>query len=456
MKCGFVVAAMAMGMGVQAQERTLWQLGWDRPTPAQMRTHFRSFEGSAINGVGLVFALDQVPNRPFAETFSQTNWDPAWFESGIADLAWLSQQPNNPLNSNLLIVNVNPGDVDWFDDAGWAAIKQHFRLAAQIVRRGKLDGIAFDPEPYIQPHGAFAYSKQPQKSTKTFAEYQAKVKVRAAEIMTVMAEEAPNMKILCLHWLNSVNAAPMADGLWKPTIGQQFDLLPAWAQGWVETMPTTMRMIDGNENSYLFNDPLPFLKTSQRIRRDNARFFPAHLRAKFSQVTRVSHAIYLDAYVNPPGGTWYVDGLGGPRVRRVGANLHAAYDSGDGYAWLWGEKSKFWPSGKAATTWEQALPGLGDTMLAAKSPHLFATRALRKSCQELLVCASTPILEFLAISKFDWDRRCRSGWSDFGRCEWRMLGASDPMRSRALLCRFRQNVPCWRMRTPCDGALAKS
>ena len=64
------------------------------------------------------------------------------------------------VTDNFLIFNANPGNVDWFDDAGWKNIVDHWRIAAWIVRQSGFKGICFDPEPYAAPHAQFQYSAQ--------------------------------------------------------------------------------------------------------------------------------------------------------------------------------------------------------------------------------------------------------------------------------------------------------
>ena len=41
-----------------------------------------------------------------------------------------------------------PGDVDWFDDAQWAAVVHNFRILAQVAKLGGCVGLEFDPEQY--------------------------------------------------------------------------------------------------------------------------------------------------------------------------------------------------------------------------------------------------------------------------------------------------------------------
>ena len=121
------------------------------------------------------------------------------------------------LTDNFIMLNANPGDVDWFDDAGWRNIVEHWRIAAWVARQSGFKGILFDPEPYAPPHAQFSYSAQPERDKHTFDEYCAKARQRGREVMEAVAEEYPDITIFCF-FMNSVDAT--ATG--QPTRGGPF------------------------------------------------------------------------------------------------------------------------------------------------------------------------------------------------------------------------------------------
>jgi len=140
--------------GAQAQVRLkkLIQTGHDMPTAQQLRRDLRVMEQSPFDGVVLEIAAENVSEGvnscPFREMFANTKWERAWFRRSIADLQAL--RPTR-LTDNFANTNGNPGNVDWFDDAGWANIVDHFRTAAWVAHEGGLKGILFDAEPYVKP-----------------------------------------------------------------------------------------------------------------------------------------------------------------------------------------------------------------------------------------------------------------------------------------------------------------
>ena len=78
-----------------------------------------------------------------------------------------------------LRVNVEPGDVDWFDDAAWAVVLNNFGVAARIAKASGVKGFMFDTEQY-KTH-LFAYSQLSNGNARTFSEYQSKVRQRGRE-----------------------------------------------------------------------------------------------------------------------------------------------------------------------------------------------------------------------------------------------------------------------------------
>ena len=90
---------------------------------------------------------------------------------------------------------------------------------------------------------------------------------------------------------------------------------------------------------------------------------------------QVGFGIYLDAYWNPKGSPWYIDGLGGPRVERLRANVENALYVADEYVWVYGEKFRWWPTpGKRVRqeSWPEALPGCEEALRFARDPADYA------------------------------------------------------------------------------------
>jgi hypothetical protein len=162
--------------------------GWDNPSPAQFRQHLAEFEKWPFQGTVIRPVRKLAEGREVActEAFQRGEWTWPELEASIADLK--GARPSKAI-SNYLMITANPGNVDFFDDAGWAEIVSHWRLLARVARQGGLKGLLYDEEPYFPPHEAFGYSAQPEHGRHSFGEYAAKARERGRQVMSAVVEE---------------------------------------------------------------------------------------------------------------------------------------------------------------------------------------------------------------------------------------------------------------------------
>ena len=102
-------------------------------------------------------------------------------------MADLKVARSDKLTDNFLILGANPGNVDWFDDAGWKEIQEHCRLLARLAHEGGLRGMLFDPEPYTDPHKQFSYRSQAGRAGHSFEEYCRQARQRGHEVMEAIS-----------------------------------------------------------------------------------------------------------------------------------------------------------------------------------------------------------------------------------------------------------------------------
>lgn len=109
---------------------------------------------------------------------------------------------------------------------------ERFKLAGQIVRRGQLAGIIFDPEPYYLPKVQLMANQQGTNNPQSWEEFQKIARLRGHQTMKAFAAEAPNAKILCYYWLSKVSGGVDPEGNTVTTRNQWYELLPSFADGW--------------------------------------------------------------------------------------------------------------------------------------------------------------------------------------------------------------------------------
>lgn len=360
--------------------------GWDHPSPQRLVENLAAMEKRPFDGVVVdVSGMRDDGRRCLLRwAFLDEPWKEEWFRE---DLERLESCHFQKFTDNFILFGANPGSVDWFDDAGWRNVVEHWRIAARIARRSGFRGILFDPEPYARPHAQFDYAAQAEHDRHTFAEYSAMARRRGREVMEAVAAEYPDMTLFC-YFMNSVVAnAARSDDPEAVLATRGYGLLPAFIDGWLDAAAPGMTFVDGCESAYLYNSRGQYLESAVRIKGACQRLVSPENRAKYRAQVEVGFGVYLDAYWNPKDsewGRWYIDGPGGPagpRIERLRANVSDALDVADQYVWIYGEKFRWWPTDNKRVrqeTWPEALPGCEEVFQYLRDPVGFARQRVEE------------------------------------------------------------------------------
>ena len=376
---GLIVGLIATTAATWAQssdlQKKLIAVGWDMPNAERFRANFDQMEKVPLQGTGVRFA--GPGNKPgLWSSFSREPYDEQTVAQFLQDLK--AVQPRQ-LRDRFLLLNANPGDVDWFDDAGWKVIIDHWRTGAKVAREGGLAGIMFDPEAYREPYRAFDWSTQAQAGQHTFAQYYEQARKRGRELMTAVGGEYPDATILAFFLL-SINrdAAERTDPL-GALAGSPYGLLPAFVNGWLDAAPPTLTIVDGCEQAYRYNSRLDYLSGANLIRNKCLRLIAPENRYKYRAQVQVGFGVYLDAYVNPPTSPWYIDPGKQTPVQRLGENVATALEVADQYVWVYGEQCSWWPVPHPTADkmrWPQKLPGIEAALRMAADPVGYVVETL--------------------------------------------------------------------------------
>jgi len=388
------LALLALAPGSTNAEHTppprkkLIMSGWDQPDAAQFRRGLAEFEKYPFDGVILTVPgkkADGTLFTSFNNLFSAEAWTEGMFSDALADLQ--ATRPTK-VRDNFVILWSLPATVDWFDDAGWAVIAEKFRLMARVAKQGGLKGVLFDPEHYSEERKPWRFLSQPGRDRHNFAAHFAKVRQRGQETMRALAGEFPDLTLFG-YWLLCVNLRALdPSGSLAALEGEDYGLLAAFVDGWLDAAPATVKLVDGQEFAYRWDGESAFQSGALRVKNDCQAFVTPANRAKYRAQMQASFGFYLDAYVNPPGSSYYLGREGEPRVQRLEANLDAAIRAADEYVWIYGEHYRWWPPRVAgavpATNWTEALPGIELALLRAKDPSEAARRLLASTTTNLL------------------------------------------------------------------------
>lgn len=368
-------ASLFSGVGarVYAAPGKLIATGWDSPNAAEFRRHVTEFEKSPFDGATIFPTIQRADGSRVSNGFA-FNRDRWTLDSCAAMTADLQAIHSRIKAHSFLFCYANPGDVDWFDDAGWTQIVDHWRQLARAAHLGGLRGLLFDAEPYTPPFEQFNDTRQPNAKQHTFDQYAVKARQRGREVMQAVVREYPGMTIFSYRLLSDLLPLTNTNGNTRQALsGHAYALLPAFVNGWLDAAPPTITIIEGNEDiGYRANDPATFDRAYARLRLEiPALLDPIHA-VKYRSQVLISHGLYLDAYTNPPGSPWHIDPLGGTPAARLQANTAAALHAADsGYVWIYGETGRWWPQRASATVyplWTDKFKGSADALLRAKDP----------------------------------------------------------------------------------------
>lgn len=361
-----VLCPLVWGLADQPAKKLI-AVGWDMPNAERFRANFEAMEKVPLQGCSMRFAgPGNQPTMWFS--FSREPYDPQAVAQYTEDLK--AVQPTQ-LRHRFLLLNANPGDVDWFDDAGWAVIADHWRTGARVAREGGLAGIMFDPEAYRDPYRTFDWTAQAQSAQHTFAEYHEKARQRGREVMSAVAEEYPDATILALFLLSVLRSCVEQADPEAALPGHPYGLLPAFINGWLDVAPATMTLVDGCEQAYRYNSRLDFLSGANLIRNKCRRLVAPENRYKYRAQVQVGFGVYLDAYVNPPESPWYINPGTQTPVQRLAENVAGALEAADEYVWIYGEQCSWFPSPHPVADkmrWSEKMPGIEQALRLASDP----------------------------------------------------------------------------------------
>ncbi len=386
--CALIAAAAACPAGDGPRTKKLIATGWDHPDSARLREHRAAMEKRPFDGVVIQLTGDAGDGKRcrLRAAFADRRWEQEWFRPCVENLRKCRFEQ---FTDNFVTVGANPGNVDWFDEDGWANIVEHWRIAAWIASAAGCRGILFDPEPYTPPHAQFRYGAQPGRATRDFAAYRRQARRRGRAVMRAVAGEYPGMTLFC-YFMNSVNARAAGRDDPVPVLrAAGYGLLPAFIDGWLDELPAKMTLVDGCESAYRYNSATEYLEAFALIKGACRRLVSPENRSKYGAQVQAAYGIYLDAYWNPKDsewGTWYIDGKGESRVTRLRKNLATALRLADEYVWVYGEKYRWWPTPNGRVrkeTWPEALPGCEKVLRFCVDPDGSARAAVAAGAENL-------------------------------------------------------------------------
>jgi len=358
--------------------------GWDIPTPARFRAEVAAFEKWGLFAGTVIVPTRRFPDggqRDCRHVFTRDHWERDEFTEALADLK--AARPVTATN-NFLYVLASPGDVDWFDDDGWREIVDHWRILAWLAKQGGLRGLHFHTEPYaFPPHSQFRYSAQAQRDRHAYDEYRAQARRRGREVAQAVVAEFPDLTLFFDRMFCDLLSLAASE---NPALALEshnsYGLQPAFVDGWLDVVPSTVTFVDGAKVAYEFTSQEEFDRAYLRLRTEAPRLIAPEHRGKFLSQLRVAFPVYLDAAAAPAGAKWHLPPVRGSQAARVEANVLAGLKASDDFVWFHGEHARWWPGGNPKSpTWPEKIAGVDRALLRAAKPET-AARAVRPDQHE--------------------------------------------------------------------------
>jgi len=328
------LASAAFSADEKPVRKKLIEFGWDEPDTAFMCAHWAEMEQTPFDGC--VFHVNYTKPDGSQGNFTWECWSRRAFTMEELQTArtQLKITPFERFTDNFLRFNTTPADVDWFDD--FSAILTNARLAARLAKEGGVKGLLFDIEQYNQP--LFDYRRQRDAATKSWEEYAAQVRQRGREVMAAFQAEYPDVTIFltfgyCLPWVQT-------DGGKKPLAEASYGLLAPFLDGMVEAANDTVRLVDGHELSYSFQDTTRFTPAYQMMREGLLSLVADP--GKYRRVFQFGFGVWMDCAWREAG--WddadFTKNFYTPE--QFEATVRAALETCDEYVWIYTEQPRWW------------------------------------------------------------------------------------------------------------------
>lgn len=375
----------------QETRKKIIHFGVDAPQPLEFANAVLPLEhnGTApIDGTAIDFVLrldDGSAVRPFRFALAGTleelgltyPYNKSWFQESID--AMRSVAPSQ-IQHNFLRVQSRPGNVDWFDDDGWALITETFRHAAYAAQASGMEGIIFDPEPYVDGFAQFDYILQTGYGQQyNFDDYAVQARQRGRQVMQAMLQEFADVTLVCLflnaYLVQNRFRGEVAINLQDPKLSlvhNAYGLLPYFLDGWLEASTPAVKIVDGNEEAYYYNSALQFDLVRQKVLVEGQQLVSPENREIYQQRVQMGSALFLDAYGDEIEEQFRVEPPDGVTIeQQYVENVHNALRTVDEYVWTYAEYGRFWPlptlAYRPSPFWHEKLPFLVDGLREARS-----------------------------------------------------------------------------------------
>jgi hypothetical protein len=339
-----LLAASAAHAGFEQKNTRIIEWGWDTSgsapeanpfAPPALPGNIATYEQNlAFDGAG----INLRRNAPFTNgsgdlygfnAFGSATLSTSTYSDNITAL---QNTPFNRFKANNLVLEVVPGDVDWFDNGGFNAVSANAQTLAGVgATIPSLNTILLDVESYQGRLWQYDSFSTAQKNAHTFAQYQAQVRTRGAQFMNAMRAAMPNVQVLLTMGYERADGTGPAD---------ENGLLPSFIDGLLDAAGSNNTIYDGYEYAYSFRQSAQFESAYQQMRvsqasiTGNVAAYNAHYRA--------SYGLWLDYASNTLGWSSSNPSANYFTPDKFHFALQQAAMRSDGFVWVYSEQPSWY------------------------------------------------------------------------------------------------------------------
>ncbi len=325
--------------------RKLIEFGWDEPDLEFVLRNREVMSRSPFDGC--VFHVNTSVPAKKVESLTWLGWGRREFKSeefpaaqeALAEANHANQDRIKGFNHHFLRFNVTPANLDWFDDYG--AVVANARLAAELARRARCDGVLLDTEQYEGP--LFDFSKQRDAKRRSWMEYALQARRRGKEVMSALQSGFPDLTVMLTFgpsWLCPRRAAPDVEVV-HPRM-QRYGLLVPFVDGMIDAAKGKTRIVDGFEASYGYREAMDFEKAHELITRTAAPQMANP--SAYRRLISAGFGLWLDYDWRQRGWKTETPEANYFSPERFEKALSSALRWADEYVWIYTEKPRWWTS----------------------------------------------------------------------------------------------------------------
>lgn len=369
----FAVTSFSQGIYPLHQKKII-AYNMHTPTPAYYKEHFSKIEKQPINGV----FLRLPPEAGRGQIFKVDQWATISEDKKDEQIQIIKSLPHSKKITDNFLMIFGASTMDWFSDKDWEVVLSNLRYCVSLAKDGGFKGICWDPESY-SGHNPWKLDRQPDYKLHTYKEYYNIVRKRGASFIRNIQEIFPDVVIFSVRQLSdfqdgstySQHILQMKDHAMQQSVLENsfWSLHAAFTNGILDSVAQSVRLIDGNEDSYYYTSSCDFYKSVAVIKQDALALVAPENRLTYAKQVEVGQSVSSDY----TGGFWGVlsDTKVEPfpyylthqsfmlsphqKARWYEHNLYYALTTASEYVWLYDEKLNWWEDKNIPLGYRQAL-----------------------------------------------------------------------------------------------------